>query len=66
MVPEEIKKNLRSVLLSQSGGVPLNALINDYKKLVGKHLDVRGLGFPNLPALLNSIPDVAKLVHGSV
>lgn len=63
MVPEEIKRNLRSVLLSQKGGVPLSMLIRDYKKLVGTNLNVRGLGFTDLPALLESVPDVARSVY---
>jgi len=60
MVPENIKINIRSVLLTRSGGIPVNELIRDYKNLVYSHLDVRGLGFNNLHHLLESIPDVAR------
>ena len=60
MVPDDVKKNLRAVLLSASQGVPLTELIRDYKKFVGKHLDVRGLGFTDLSRLLENVPDVAR------
>ena len=59
---EEFKRNLRSVLLSVVGGVQLNSLEHDYRKFVCRSLrrDMNQLGFATLPAMLESMPDVAK------
>lgn len=59
---ETVKKNLRSVLLSKVGGVPLKNVERDYKSLVGERLNWRQFGFQSFEAFLNEIPDVVKLV----
>ncbi|GFR96343.1 tudor domain-containing 7 protein [Elysia marginata] len=60
-VPEEIKRNVRAVLLSKVGGVHLNSFIKDYKSLVLEQFDYRGLGFETLQAFLKTIPEIARL-----
>ncbi|KAK3801754.1 hypothetical protein RRG08_043770 [Elysia crispata] len=59
-VPEEIKRNVRAVLLSKVGGVPMGMFIKDYKSLVLAQLDYRGLGFQTLQAFFKSIPEIAS------
>ena len=59
-VPEEIKRNVRAVLLSKVGGVPMGMFIKDYKSLVLAQLDYRGLGFQTLQAFFKSIPEIAR------
>ena len=59
-VPEYLQKEIRAVLLSKIGGVPLSELRKDYKKLIGHDLDYSSLGFRSLKQLLLSIPDVAR------
>ena len=58
-VPDEIKKNVRAVLMSKKG-VPLNKFPQDYKNLLCEPLRFRDLGFSNLQSLMESIPDVAR------
>ena len=60
MLTDEIKKDIRSVLLSRVGGVPIAEFSKDYKKLVGSFLTPRHFGFSDLMSLLESIPDVAR------
>jgi len=58
---EKAKKHLRSVLISEKGGVALDRLERDYKELVGQSLPYKALGFNKVAALLESIPDVCSL-----
>ena len=59
-VPEELKKEIRSVLLSKVGGVEVNRFIRDFRALVCKPILYRSLGFQNLTELFQSIPEVAR------
>ena len=59
-VPEEIKRNVRSVLLSKVGGVQMNMFLKDYKSLVLEQLDYRALGFQRLQEFFSSIPEIAR------
>jgi len=58
---EKTKKHLRSVLISEKGGVALDRLERDYKELVGQSLPYKAFGFTKVAALLESIPDVCSL-----
>lgn len=58
---EKTKKHLRSVLISEKGGVALNRLERDYRELVGQSLPYQALGFHSTTALLEAIPDVCSL-----
>ncbi|XP_078678342.1 uncharacterized protein LOC144914320 isoform X2 [Branchiostoma floridae x Branchiostoma belcheri] len=60
-VPDEVKKFLRAVLLSQQGGVPVKRLRNDYQNLIGHVLDWRGLGFTRIEDFVKAMPDVCRL-----
>jgi hypothetical protein len=59
---EKLKKEVRSVLLSQTDGkgIPANMFIKIYKNLLMKPLNYRELGHRNLADLLSSMPDVAR------
>ena len=61
MVPEDIKKNVRAVLMSKKG-IALNRFLQDYKELICVPLKFRELGFSSLHDMMESIPDVARLV----
>ena len=58
---EDVKINLRSVLVSMPKGCKQSNIAKDYKEFLGEMLPYRALGFKNLYELLISIPDVAKL-----
>jgi len=58
---EKTKKHLRSVLISEKGGVALDRLEKDYRDLVGQSLPYQALGFHSTTALLEAIPDVCTL-----
>ena len=57
----QIKKCLRSVLISCPEGTPLNKVESDYKSFMGIPLDYRRLGFRSIESFLSSIPDTARL-----
>ena len=59
-IPEDIKKRVRAVLLSKIGGVPLQAFPSDYKKLEGKPLHYKELGFKTLRECLEAMPDAVR------
>ncbi|XP_005091642.2 uncharacterized protein LOC101850625 [Aplysia californica] len=63
MIPEEVKKNVRAVLLSRTGGVPLNQFLYDYQKLLCEPLMFKPLGFSSLHKFMEAIPDVARIVN---
>eukprot|EP00058_Branchiostoma_floridae_P005328 XP_002590816.1 hypothetical protein BRAFLDRAFT_125731 [Branchiostoma floridae] len=60
-VPDEVKKFIRAVLLSEQGGVPVRRLCTDYRNLIGHVLDWRGLGFTRLEDFVKAMPDVCRL-----
>ncbi|XP_033121614.1 tudor domain-containing protein 7-like [Anneissia japonica] len=63
--PEDVKKLLRSLLISQKGGVPLQLLASDYRSLIGDHIPFNRFGFRTLEEYLKSIPDVVTIQRGS-
>jgi len=63
---EEFKKKLRSLLLSEAGGVELSKVEQNYKKFVGEPLLYRQYGFQNVQSLLEALPDVARYVVSCV
>jgi len=63
---DEFKKKLRSLLLSEVGGVELSKVELYYTKFVGEPLRYREYGFQNVQSLLEALPDVAKYVVSCV
>jgi len=65
-IPDTLKKDLRAVLLSKSGGVELNRILSDYKKFVGSSLPLREYGYNSVQRLLENLPDVAQYALASL
>ena len=57
---DDVKRNVRAVLLSKIGGVPLESFNKDYKSLLGDHLPYRKLGYSNLEQALQAMPDAVR------
>ncbi|CAI9737638.1 Hypothetical predicted protein [Octopus vulgaris] len=53
----DLKKKIRSVLLSSKHGVRKTNFLKEYKQLTGEDIDVRKTGFTTLDDFLRSIPD---------
>ena len=60
VVPESVKKYVRSVLLSKEGGVKLKHFARDYKKLVCQDINWTSYGFKNIHDFFQAIPEVAR------
>ncbi|KAK3098354.1 hypothetical protein FSP39_018711 [Pinctada imbricata] len=60
-VPDNIKKNVRAVLLSKQGGVLVSDFTKDYKSLLKEQLRFKDLGFSTLKELIDAIPEVVRL-----
>ena len=60
---EKCKKFLRSILLSDKGGlIPLHILAKDFKQGTGDCIPYRSFGFSSLETFLQSIPEVCRIV----
>ncbi|CAL1548146.1 unnamed protein product [Lymnaea stagnalis] len=60
---EELKVEIRSLLLSTKGGISEADVSYDYKMVLGKEMPYRALGFNNVSSLLQAMPDVARKVR---
>jgi len=65
-ITEDLKRDLRSVLLSKAGGVELDRISADYRKFVGTVLPFRQCGFDSIQSFIQAVPDVAKYALSSV
>lgn len=59
-VPKGIRREIRAVLLSKQGGVPLHTFLRDYQKLTDTRLDLREMGYSSIRAFIGAIPDTAR------
>lgn len=59
-IPQNIKTNVRAVLLSKVGGIYLDHFLEEYHNLVNKPLLYQRFGFNNIEAFIRSIPDAAR------
>ena len=59
-VPDHIKSDIRSVLLSKVGGVKLGDFTKDYRTLVQEPIRFRTYGFKSLIDMMSAIPDVCR------
>lgn len=57
---EKVKKEIRSLLLSQKGGCTITELQRDYRNFNGRDCPVRELGFSSFREFIDGIPDVAR------
>lgn len=60
-VPSDVKKNVRSVLLSKVGGVLVSEFSRDYKSLLQIPLKYKNLGFETMTDFIKAMPDVVRL-----
>jgi len=61
-LPENIKQEIRSVLLTSTDGVAVNKFMQDYERLTFTKLNTLNYGYSNILKLLQSIPDVVRYV----
>ena len=61
---EKTKKALRSVLISAPRGVPAHLLLSDYRKVMGKELPFRALGFSSVEQFVAALDDVVRVAPG--
>ena len=59
-IPDNVKRNVRAVLLSKIGGVETDKFNSDYKALLGEHFPFRKLGYQTLNQGLQAMPDVVR------
>ncbi|ELU02613.1 hypothetical protein CAPTEDRAFT_217767 [Capitella teleta] len=60
-VPDDLKVEIRSVLLSTIGGIKTNFFLKEFKDLTQYELNYRKYGFSSLSEFLASMPDVCRL-----
>jgi len=62
LITHELKKKLRSVLLTKAGGIELHRVRSDYEKFLHEPLPFRQLGYKDVASFLQALPDVARYV----
>ncbi len=62
---EKTKKAIRALLLSAPRGVPTRLFLTDYRKVMGKELPFRNLGFRSPDDFIRGMPDVIRQAVGS-
>ncbi|XP_015187922.1 PREDICTED: tudor domain-containing protein 7B-like [Polistes dominula] len=55
---DKVVGNLRAVLLSSKGGVPINEINQDFKIIIGESIPYHKLGYQSLEAFLRSISGI--------
>ncbi|GFR81170.1 tudor domain-containing protein 5 [Elysia marginata] len=60
---EQLKIELRSILLSSKDGVPEHLILSDYEMLSCQRLPYKTLGYRSVAALLGDMPDVAREIR---
>ncbi|XP_055871271.1 uncharacterized protein LOC106068044 isoform X3 [Biomphalaria glabrata] len=58
---EELRMELRSLLLSSKHGIPTHEIESHYEDIIGKRLDYRKFNFQSVSDLMHAMPDVARL-----
>lgn len=61
-VPDNVKRNVRAVLLSKVGGVLVSDLVKDYKSLLKEPLKFKDLGFGTIKEFVEAMPEVCRSV----
>ncbi|XP_070575119.1 tudor domain-containing protein 5-like isoform X2 [Ptychodera flava] len=60
---EEVKKNLRALLISSPTGLTPNQIDNDYRNMLGHPIPYRKLGYNSTLEFLKAIPECAKFTY---
>ena len=55
---EDIKKEIRSLLISSPVGLRLQDLLSDYRSMIGKHLPFKEFGYSSALEMVKHMPDV--------
>ena len=55
---EEVKKEIRSLLISSPVGLRLQDLLSDYRAMIGRHLPFKELGYSSALEMIKHMPDV--------
>ena len=55
---EDIKKEIRSLLISSPVGLRLQDLLSDYRAMIGKHLPFKEFGYSSALEMVKHMPDV--------
>ena len=60
-VEDDLVTNLRAIIISSKGGLPLNHVKGDYRDAFGTEIPLRKLGYSNLEEFFKKKPDEFKL-----
>ena len=55
---DDVKKEIRSLLLSSPIGLTPQALLSDYRAMIGKHLPFQDFGYASALDMIKHMPDV--------
>lgn len=55
---DDVKKEIRSLLLSSPVGLRLQDLVSDYRAMIGVHLPFQELGYSSATELIRDMPTV--------
>ncbi|KAI4484094.1 hypothetical protein M0804_007550 [Polistes exclamans] len=61
---DKVVTNLRAVLLSAKGGIPINEINQDFKLIIGENIPYRKLGYQSLETFLKSISGIKIINKG--
>jgi hypothetical protein len=61
-IPESVKVEIRSVLLSKVGGIRINLFPKEFRDLTHRELNYKQYGFTHLAEFFTSMPDVCQSV----
>ena len=59
---ESLKKDLRSVLLTEKNGIAINRLDREYRDVTGSGIEFNRSEHRNLQSFLETIPDTVRIV----
>lgn len=59
---EDVKKEIRSLLISSPVGLRLQDLISDYRTMMGKQLPFKEFGYSSVLEMIKHMPDVVAPV----
>ncbi|XP_046545662.1 uncharacterized protein LOC124255787 isoform X2 [Haliotis rubra] len=63
-IPDDVKKNVRAVLLSKTGGgVLVSDFKKDYRRLINSKIFIEHYGFNNIKDFVEAIPEYARLEY---
>lgn len=58
---DQFKKDLRSVLISEKGGIHISRVNAEYRDLVGENIKYNYRNYPNLESYLLTLTDTCRI-----